>query len=358
MGVFKRGEVWWIDFFTPSGLRVRESSGTTDRASAEELHDRLKADRWRIERLGEKPKRQWEEAVVQWLKEKSHKASLEKDKEIFRWVDRWLRNRLLSQIDRELLFRIAEAKAKESNESTANRYMALVRAVLRRACDVWEWVERVPKVPMYAVRTKRVRWITREEANRLISCLPAHQAAMARFALATGLRQRNVCRLKWAEVDSARSCAWIHPDQSKTRKAIAVPLNADALEVLRRQRGTHEEYVFAYQGGAVWQVNTKSWRRAVKQAGLTDFRWHDLRHTWASWHVQAGTPLNVLQELGGWSSYEMVLRYAHLSAAHLLPHAERIVVASLRPEIAVTWNGTFSSQSHGPKVVSLRKCLN
>jgi integrase len=48
----------------------------------------------------------------------------------------------------------------------------------------------------------------------------------------------------------------------------------------------------------VWQVNTKSWRKAVK-AGLRDFRWHDLRHTWASWHVQAGTPLNVLQEMGG-----------------------------------------------------------
>ena len=56
----------------------------------------------------------------------------------------------------------------------------------------------------------------------------------------------------------------------------------------------------------------------------TDFRWHDLRHTWASWHVQSGTPLQVLQELGGWSSYEMVLRYAHLSAGHLADYAENL----------------------------------
>jgi integrase len=53
-------------------------------------------------------------------------------------------------------------------------------------------------------------------------------------------------------------------------------------------------------------------------------RWHDLRHTWASWHVQAGTPLAVLKELGGWASLDMVLRYAHLAPGHLADHAERI----------------------------------
>jgi integrase len=314
---------------------------------------------WRIERLGERPKRTWEEAVIQWLKEKGHKASLEKDKEIFRWVDRWLRGKLLTDINREMLFRIAEAKVRESNESTANRYMALIRAVLRRACDVWEWTDRAPKVPMYVIRNKRIRWITREEAATLIALLPKHQAAMARFALATGLRQRNVCRLKWEDVDLVRKCAWVHPDQSKTRKAIAVPLNADAVEVLRGQVGTNAEFVFAYEGAPVWQVNTKSWRRAVKASGLEDFRWHDLRHTWASWHAQAGTPLNVLQEMGGWSSFEMVLRYAHLSSVHLLPHAERIVVASERVKPAVVATvpipGTFLTHRDHPKVVLLRK---
>jgi integrase len=265
----------------------------------------------------------WDRAAAQWLKEKRHKKSLDKDREIFRWVEPFLKGKPLVAIDRALLTRIAEAKAKQTNPATANRYMALIRAVLKRACEVWEWIERVPKAPMYTVRGRRIRWITRAEADRLIAALPPHQAAMARFALATGLRQRNVCRLKWSEVDGPRRCAWVHPDQSKTRSALAVPLNADAMAVLEAQRGRHAEYVFAYEGRPVWQVNTKAWRRAVQRAGLVDFRWHDLRHTWASWHVQAGTPLNVLQELGGWSSYDMVLRYAHLSAAHLAPWAER-----------------------------------
>jgi len=65
-------------------------------------------------------------------------------------------------------------------------------------------------------------------------------------------------------------------------------------------------------------------RFAIERAGIEDFRWHDLRHTWASWHVQAGTPLHVLQELGGWETAEMVRRYAHLTADHLAPYADRL----------------------------------
>lgn len=325
MSLFKRGEVWWVRFTAPSGERVRRSSGTSDREAAQEYHDRLKADLWRVHRLGDRPDRQWEEAVVKWLKEKSHKSSFDKDQLVFRWADRWLRDKRLRDIDRDLLSRMADSKAKQTTKANANRYMAVIRAVLRRARDEWEWIDRAPKVPMFVVRSQRVCWITREQAEVLMSHLPPHQAAMARFGLATGLRQRNVCRLEWAAVDMDRRCCWVHADQAKAKRAIAVPLNAEAMAVLSRQIGEHDQFVFSYAGQPVWQVNTKAWRRAVRLAGLDGFRWHDLRHTWASWHVQAGTPLHVLQEMGGWSTFEMVRRYAHLSAAHLVDHSERIV---------------------------------
>ncbi len=79
------------------------------------------------------------------------------------------------------------------------------------------------------------------------------------------------------------------------------------------------------QGNAVMEderpagAAAAAWYKAMKRAGIENFRWHDLRHTWASWHVQSGTPLHVLQELGGWASYAMVQRYAHLAADHLAP---------------------------------------
>jgi integrase len=68
-------------------------------------------------------------------------------------------------------------------------------------------------------------------------------------------------------------------------------------------------------------VNTRAWRNALKRAGITDFRWHDLHHTWASWLIQNGTSLYDLQEMGGWKSAAMVRRYAHLAPGHMARHA-------------------------------------
>ena len=134
--------------------------------------------------------------------------------------------------------------------------------------------------------------------------------------------------------------AWIHADQSKSRKAIAVPLNADALEILKRQQGGNPAYVFTYQDKPVDRTTTKAWYAALERAGIKDFRWHDLRHTWASWHVQRGTSLQELQELGGWATFEMVLRYAHLAAGHLKAAASRI-------------EGTILAQSEPSKKLKL-----
>jgi len=86
----------------------------------------------------------------------------------------------------------------------------------------------------------------REEADRLLSELPEHLAAMARFALATGLREANVVNLEWSQVDLDRRRAWIHADQAKARKAIPVPLNAEAILILRQQLGKHRTRVFTY----------------------------------------------------------------------------------------------------------------
>ena len=118
--------------------------------------------------------------------------------------------------------------------------------------------------------------------------------------------------------------AWIHADQAKGGKAIPVPLNSEALAVVREQIGRNPTVVFTFDGRPILQPNTKAWRTALARAGIDDFRWHDLRHTWASWHVQAGTPLHVLQELGGWETPAMVRRYAHLAPEHLAEHAARI----------------------------------
>ena len=185
-------------------------------------------------------------------------------------------------------------------------------------------LDKAPLIRLLPEPKRRIRWLTRDEAERLLKELPSHLADMARFSLATGLREANVTGLEWDQVDLERRIAWIHPDQAKGRRAIAVPLNAEAVVVLRRQQGMHPTWVFTFKGKRVTKANNHAWRKALLRAGIKDFRWHDLRHTWASWHIQGGTPLSVLQELGGWESPEMVRRYAHLSADHLADYAERL----------------------------------
>ncbi len=326
MSLYKRKDSpnWWVKI-THSGQCLQQSTGTSNREKAREYHDKLKAALWEQERLGARPSHCWNEAVVRYLVGTSHKASQADDKSHLRWLDGYLNGVALDAIDRVLLNRIAQHKKAEGvSNATVNRMLEVIRAIMRKAMNDWEWIDRVPRIRMLPEPKRRIRWITREEAERLLAELPEHLRAMATFSLETGLRKSNVTGLQWSQVDLRRRCAWIHPDQAKGRKAIAVPLSAAAILVLREQIGKHPVNVFTYRGNPIKQLNTKAWRAALRRAGIEDFRWHDLRHTWASWHVQAGTPLHVLQELGGWESVEMVRRYAHLSSDLLVEYVDRM----------------------------------
>lgn len=331
MSLFKRpGSPFWWARFTHHGRRIQKSTGTADRAQAQHFHDRLKAELWQQDRLGTRPVRHWQDAVFRFLKETSHKASHEDDKRRLRWLDAYLAGKRLDEISRDLVDRIGELKKRQSSAATANRHLALIRTILRRAWADWDWLDKPPRVRLYPEPKRRIRFLTRPEAERLLSALPTHQADAARFALATGLRQSNILHLEWSQVDVERRTAWIHPDQAKARHAIAVPLNAEAMEVLGRQIGKHARAVFTYQGQPIQQISTRAWRAALQRAGIADFRWHDLRHTWASWHAMAGTSMQELQELGGWETAAMVRKYAHLSARHLAEAADRISAPQLQ----------------------------
>jgi integrase len=300
---------------------------------------------WRIAKLGEKPRHTWNDAVVRWLKESSHKATIASDKIHLRWLDPFLGGKYLDTINRSVIDHITDEKlAQGVRNATVNRVLEILRAILRRAVNDWEWLEKAPQIRMLKEPTRRIRFLAESEAERLLECLPEHLADMAAFTLSTGLRRANVTGLQWSQLDMVRRMAWIHPDQAKARKAIAVPLNADAVAIIRRWLGKHPTHVFSFRGKPITQVSTKAWYDALERAQISDFRWHDLRHTWASWHVQRGTPLYALQEMGGWESPEMVRRYAHFTAEHLAPFADRLCASREVVESMGRANGTFTAQ--------------
>jgi integrase len=358
MSLYKRDRSpnWYYKLYPPGGgPPLQGSTGTSDKHRAQEFHDRLKADLWDQARLGHKPRYTWNDAVVRYVGEREGLASLETSKTHLRWLDQRLSGVALVDIDRTRIDAIAQAKRKEPrvvrtrkgpqpigrtvSAGTVNRVIGVLKAVLNAAVE-WEWLDRAPVTKRAKVVTKRIRWLTQAEAARLLVELPAHLADMAQFSLETGLRRSNVTGLQWSQVDLVRRVAWIHPDQAKARRPITVPLSDTAVAVLRRQVPKKRlpeflESVFVYHGRPVYQTVTAAWKKACKRASIRDFRWHDLRHTWASWHVQRGTPLQVLKELGGWETLEMVQRYAHLSAAHLAQWVAPLTPVLTAPNVAV-----------------------
>ena len=115
--------------------------------------------------------------------------------------------------------------------------------------------------------------------------------------------------MRWSDVDLERRTAWVHADEAKGGTAIGVPLNDEAIAVLREEIGKHRDRVFTFRRRPLANANTKAWKNALRRAGIEHFRWHDLRHVWATWHLMAGTTLGELQELGAWKSEAMVRRY-------------------------------------------------
>lgn len=329
MALCKRNNIWWIRF-SYNGKRIQRSTGTSNKAAAQELHDRLKADLWRQGKLGEKPERLWQEAVVKWLDvcKRRSKRSLEEVGFHLKWADPFLRNKKLIEIDINLIDEMIEERRKEKvSNATINRMLEVIRAILNNAFKKG-WLEKMPTISLFD-EIERDRWLTKEEVERLLKELPLHLSDMAAFSLLTGLRKANVLGLRWKQIDLVRRHAFVSASQSKTRRAIPVPLNEEAVAIIRKQMGKHFEFVFTYQGSPVKQCTTRAWRSALTRAGIKDFHWHDLRHTWASWHIQNGTSLYELQQLGGWSSYRTVQRYAHLSSQQLKQAAERITGSNL-----------------------------
>ncbi|RUQ28716.1 MAG: site-specific integrase [Candidatus Competibacteraceae bacterium] len=350
MSLYKRGNVWWMRFTTPDGRELRETTGTADHRQAQEYHDTRKAECWRQVKLGERPRYTWQQAVVRWLKAQPDSPWRDYAKSTLRYADPLLGHRYLDQIDREILDQLKQQKqATKVTPATVNRMLEVIRVILNTARQDWGWIDTTPSIHMLPEPQRRIRWLTKDEADRLLTELPEHLVAMAQFTLATGLRERNVVELDWKQVDLEQRRAWIHADQAKGKRAIAVPLNAEAIVILREQQGKHPQRVFTFEGRPVTRANNHAWRKALIRAGIENFRWHDLRHTWASWHVQAGTPLPVLKELGGWATLDMVMRYAHLGADHLAEHAERIA----RPRLIRTNSGTPEKNAL-PKIAARR----
>lgn len=330
MAIFKRGKHWWIDIALRSGERLRRSAETSDRKAAQELHDQLKAQLWRQEQLGEKPIRTFAEAAVKWLEEKKDARALRDYEHHLKWWCARAEGMELQEITRSWVrdqlegLRVRKGNTgRPATNGTKQNYLVTLRSVMNTARDEWEWIEQVPAYKTYTDKraVMRMSIATPEQARSLVAVMPPQLQGPIAFAFMTGLRKSNVFGLKWNQVDLERSVAWVTPNETKAGNLIVVPLNSQARAILEAQPRTAER-VFPVEPPCHHQ-----WKRYTKRAGLpAGFRFHDIRHTFASWHAMAGTERKTLQDLGGWQTNAMVDRYVHLPSQHLVAAAERLSV--------------------------------
>lgn len=319
MSLYRRGRLWWIKL-TANGRPIREPTGTADKKAAQEYHEKRRGEIWRQGKLGEAAPVTWGEAVAKWLKVKPRGMP-----------DRYRLRNLSIKPSETLPLSSSKIGSLLGSLSAGshNRVLALIVSIHNCA--------RVdpPKIDRLKPPAGRTRWLTAEEWERLRKALEDESQLLrqaADFALATGLRENNVLNLLWSQVDQQRRVAWLYGDEMKGGKPHGVPLTDVAMAVLKERRGTHKTYVFAHpeSGKPLVKASNRAWYAAVRKAKLRGFRWHDLRHTWASWAVMSGVRLEVVQSLGGWKTAQMVQRYAHLSTEHLAEDAARIKPVSLR----------------------------
>ena len=267
-GVYRRQDsrFWWIATTLPNGKRIRQSAGTENRQDAEALLAKIRLEAFREHHFGIKPQRTWQEAVVRYLAVKASLRSYRDVQRICRMLDPYLGTLTLNQINGDMIWFIVQERLKQGNSpATVNRYLALIRNFLKIARDEWQWIDSIPKIRLMPGEVERDRWLTREEADRLIDAAPEHLAALIRFALATGCRAREITGLEWNRVDINRRTAWLNKTKNGTPRG--VPLNKDAVNVLEAQTGKNPQYCFTYRGQPIrWDLTNTAWGNAIKKS--------------------------------------------------------------------------------------------
>jgi integrase len=215
---------------------------------------------------------------------------------------------------------VAQKKRDGLKTPTIRRYLSTLSSVFSFA-ERSGWLNQNP-LARFDKRSlpeaqPRTRFLSRSEYRRLLSVADPHLKPIIEMAVQTGLRQNELLGLRWEQVDLERREVRLVVTKSNRPRVVPLSDRAVAIFVATAPIGP-SPYVFTNpRTGQRYRNVRQSFQKACSRAGISDFRWHDLRHTFASWHVQSGTDLYRLSRILGHSTLQMTTRYAHLATEHL-----------------------------------------
>jgi integrase len=274
-----------------------------------------------------------------------------------KWIYSWCAGgkyyRHVAKTKEEARAKLEKAVGKPKDETISRRSVDICVARLKRMFNLsvdWGLMPTSPaaRVRLFREDRRRVRYLTEEEETGLLDACSPQLRRVVLFALHTGMRRGEILGLRWQDVDSKNGVAVIPAEKAKGKRNRFIPLNSVALAVLDELPASLDRtaLVFKNSEGGEWDRLRKHWEYAVFAAGLEDFRFHDLRHTYASRLVMAGIDLAVLRELLGHRDFEMTLRYAHLAPSRL-----KAAVTVLEPKLQISCNPS-STEPEGAAALS------
>lgn len=302
-------KVWYVKI-TNDGKTTRRSTGTADREEAEKIEKE-----WRKSA----PTHSWDEAMSLYLQDKP----TERAAYAIKAMRYFFAGKSIEHIQPKDIARYK--RERQAAPGTQKKELGVMRAAIRHCRLEYGWqVEDPTRGRMPDIPPPRVRWLTREEYDRLIQAARSepkapHLAPFIQLAVNTGMRRNELLQLRWQDVSLDSRLVHLAPKQQKNRRYSTVPLNQAALDALHH---------LGPGDGRVFQVDAvkRSFRTACRRAGISDFRIHDLRHTCAAWLVQAGVPIRTVADILRHADIKTTMRYAHLSADSARSGVDALVV--------------------------------
>lgn len=336
----QKGKVWYFEMFY-NHKRYVHRIGVVPKSIAKEIAAQVRAEIIRGEYLPPKQEnitfRQLAEAYKDWYLRHSGARNSTKKKHIAKLENTtaFLGN---MQAHRITGFSIEQYKrwreeSSSASPQTINKELAIIRAVFRKAKELKLYKGDLPSIPFYKVKEREiVRFLTPKEAQRLLEVSPLHLKRIILFALNTGCRAGEILELRWEHIDFNTNTIHIQAGETKTGIKYTIYMNSVVKQLLEEIKQEQEAqnithgFVFTNSLGKPYseQGYRKTFKRALEQAGIKDFRFHDLRHTFASWVAMQSKDLYLVQKLLNHKSIETTKRYAHLTQDYVFKSLEDI----------------------------------
>jgi integrase len=346
-GLRKKGQIWHIAKVICGDL-VYQSTGETELDRAEKYLAHFIEQRRKQVVFGERFEHTFDEAAARFVDEYGHKRSLDRDIVTLKAVMPYLGEMPLGKIHSGSLVNFIEDRKKAGiTAGTLNRDMSVIRRVLMLSARLWRddqgrpWLDTVPLLPVLHGTTRKPRPISWQEQDALIKELPKYLAEMVLFALNTGIRDQELCNLKWSDecnVNGIDTTLFIiSEERAKNTHERIVPLNSVARAIVQSRRGNKSVYVFDNKGEKLSRMTNRAWRKGRAAAGLDDVRIHDLRHTFGMRLRAAGVCFEDRQDLLGHYASRITTHYSKVEIGRLIECVELLCInANRAPELTLT----------------------